>query len=527
MSKRRILFTAVVLLGAGVLTFLIWAVRATPAVRDRVVNALNARFESKVELASLQVSVMPRPRVWGDGLVLRHMGRTDVPPLITIEHFDSSAGARGLLGTPLHLREVTLDGLSIRIPPGGLDGVEATENDEPRPPRDLPPPMVTAATAATSPILIDTIHARRARLEIPSRRRDRLPRIFDIEDMVMNGFGLPEGARYHTGLINPIPRGRIDTSGTFGPWNAMDPDLTPVQGEYVFKGANLDDIKGIDGTLASVGTYQGVLRRIDVAGQTETPDFSIDIAGQPVPLTTQFRAVVDGTNGDTWLEEVRATLARTTIVARGAVVRTQNVKGRRVTLDLQIAQGRIEDLMRLAVKAANTPLAGRIDLTTKFLLPQGTGDVVDRLQLDGGFTLAEARFTSIDIQKKINLLSSRGRGDENADGSGETTVSNLKGRFVLRNARLHFSNLTFSVPGASIQLAGTYGLRDETIDFSGYFLADATLADMTSGFKSMLARLAQPLFRRPGGGSRLPIRISGTRANPAFGLDVRRVFGRS
>jgi hypothetical protein len=50
---------------------------------------------------------------------------------------------------------------------------------------------------------------------------------------------------------------------------------------------------------------------------------------------------------------------------------------------------------------------------------------------------------------------------------------------------------------------------------------------MTSGFKSMLARLAQPLFRRPGGGSRLPIRISGTRANPAFGLDIRRVFGRS
>jgi hypothetical protein len=100
----------------------------------------------------------------------------------------------------------------------------------------------------------------------------------------------------------------------------------------------------------------------------------------------------------------------------------------------------------------------------------------------------------------------------------------MQGRFALRNARLTFSNLTFAVPGAIVQLSGTYGLHDEMIDFSGYFLSDATLADMTSGVKSLLARLAQPLFRRPGGGSKIPIRISGPRANPKFGLDVKRVL---
>jgi hypothetical protein len=47
---------------------------------------------------------------------------------------------------------------------------------------------------------------------------------------------------------------------------------------------------------------------------------------------------------------------------------------------------------------------------------------------------------------------------------------------------------------------------------------------MTSGVKSLLARLAQPLFRRKGGGTRLPIRISGTRSKPQFGLDFGRVF---
>jgi hypothetical protein len=62
------------------------------------------------------------------------------------------------------------------------------------------------------------------------------------------------------------------------------------------------------------------------------------------------------------------------------------------------------------------------------------------------------------------------------------------------------------------------------MNFTGELLTDATLADMTSGMKSLLARVAQPFFRRPGGGSRLPIKITGTRAKPEFGLDIGRVF---
>ena len=62
------------------------------------------------------------------------------------------------------------------------------------------------------------------------------------------------------------------------------------------------------------------------------------------------------------------------------------------------------------------------------------------------------------------------------------------------------------------------------MDVRGELLTDATLADMTSGVKSLLARRAQPLFRRKGGGSRLPIKISGPRAKPEVGRDVGRVF---
>ena len=68
----------------------------------------------------------------------------------------------------------------------------------------------------------------------------------------------------------------------------------------------------------------------------------------------------------------------------------------------------------------------------------------------------------------------------------------------MANAALRFTSLTFAVPGAIVQLAGTYDLRSEQMDFRGELLTDASLADMTSGVKSVLARMAQPFFRRPG-----------------------------
>ena len=510
--RRSILVAGLLVLVTAVVV-LSWVSRATPHVRDRAVAALNENFESQVALDELQVSIFPRPEVSGAGLALRHRGRTDVPPLITIDSFFANAGMWGLLRDPLHLREINLEGLDIHVPVGGI-GIESGDRGDHQPHAERRPP-----------ILIDSIVSRAARLEIASGRPGRLPRVFDIHDLVMHGFGRAEGARFEAGLTNPIPRGRIETSGTFGPWHADAPGLTPVGGDYAFRNANLNDIKGIGGTLSSVGTYRGVLERIEVDGQTESPDFSIDVAGQPVPLRTRFEAVVDGTNGDTILERVEARLNESVILARGSVVRTEDVKGRRVSLDVTIEDALIEDLMRLAVKAARPPLTGRVDVVTTFLLPAGDADVVERLQLEGRFQLAQARFSSVDVQRKIATLSLRGRGQEDAVPDGESVVSNMSGQFVLKDATLAFENLTFAVPGAVVQIAGTYDLRADTLAFKGDLLTDATLADMTSGIKSLLARLAQPLFRREGGGSKLPIQISGPRSKPSFGLDMGRVIG--
>jgi len=343
----------------------------------------------------------------------------------------------------------------------------------------------------------------------------------------MVDFGAAGGSHFDAGLINPVPRGVIDTQGMFGPWHADEPGLTPVSGNYIFQNADMDVIKGLGGTLSSAGSYHGVLERIEVDGTTETPDFSLDLAGQKVPLNTRFKAIVDGTNGDTILERVDARLNNSSITAKGSIVRTQEVMGRHIDLDVRLDGARLEDLMQLAVKASKPPLVGRVDLTTRMVLPAGAEDVVDRLQLDGAFQLAQARFTNINVQRRITTLSRRGRGEESDAGAeNERVVSNLRGRFRLAKGALTFSELTFAVPGSTVQLSGYYNLHSQEMNFQGELLTDASLADMTSGFKSLLARLAQPLFRRKGGGTRLPIRISGTRSKPEFGLDFGRVLRR-
>lgn len=515
---RRGLLVAGTLLAITVVVLLSVATRVTPHVRDEAVDALNSRFRSEVDLASLQVSVFPRPEVSGDGLSLRHNGRTDVPPLIKIGAFSATAGLFGLIGSPLHLRTVELDRMEISIPPGGLRGGAA--------PADAAPDHSGSEAKSSRELsgrprlVIDEIVSRQARLEIVPRDPAKSPRVFEIHDLIMRGLGDGDGAAFEAALTNPKPHGRITTRGTFGPWRSDDPRTTPVRGEYLFKDANLDTIKGIAGVLSSTGSYSGVLERIEVRGDTDTPDFAIDLAAQPVSLKTRFHAVVDGTNGNTFLERVEARLLETVILAHGAVERTRDVKGRKVTLDVAIEDGRIEDVLKLAVKSDKALMTGRMQLKTKFLLPAGDEDVIDKLALDGSFRLDEARFVNINVQQRINMLSQRGQGELHDEGP--SVVSKLSGRFVLRNGVLSLSELTFAVPGAIVQLTGTFDLKGDALDFGGNLLLDANLAETTTGLKALLARVAQPFFRRPGGGSKLPIRISGPRAKPEFGLDVKR-----
>jgi hypothetical protein len=215
-------------------------------------------------------------------------------------------------------------------------------------------------------------------------------------------------------MINAKPVGIIHSTGHFGPWVSHDPGALPVEGNYTFDHVDLSTIKGIAGILSSTGKYSGTLRRIETEGQTQTPDFRLERVdkGSGVLLTTHFHAIVDGTNGDTYLQPVDAMLGQTHIVAKGQVVRASDLvagaQGHDITLQVVIDRGRIEDILDISANSEQPFMTGNLTLDTSFHLPPGKESVWEKLQLNGKFHLSDSRFSSDKMQGRIVELSLRG-----------------------------------------------------------------------------------------------------------------------
>jgi hypothetical protein len=80
--------------------------------------------------------------------------------------------------------------------------------------------------------------------------------------------------------------------------------------------------------------------------------------------------------------------------------------------------------------------------------------------------------------------------------------------------------LSFSVEGATVQLAGTYQMTSGEMNFHGNLLMDAKLSQTTTGVKSFFLKALDPFFKGEHGGTSLPIKITGTKDHPSFGLDL-------
>ncbi len=347
-----------------------------------------------------------------------------------------------------------------------------------------------------------------------------------IHRLRMHNLGADQAMPFEATLTNAVPPGEIAIGGSFGPWNAEEPGQTPLNGRFEFDRADLAFFKGLSGLLSARGTFVGSLARIDIHGETDIPTFSLAVGGNPVPLRTAYHAIVDGTNGNTILDSVDGSFLNTSLVAKGSVVDTPGHSGRVVTLDITMNPAHIEDVLTLALKAAKPPMTGTLRLTTKFVLPRDDRDVMERLRLDGQFAMADTRFTDPGVQKQINELSRRSQG-RTTDQDAQQVASQFNGTFKLDGGTLKIVTVTFNVPGALVRLSGTYALVSETIDFTGTVSTDATISQMTTGVRSKLLKVVDPIFERPGGGgTEIPVKISGNRNNPSFGFDRGRFFKR-
>ena len=82
--------------------------------------------------------------------------------------------------------------------------------------------------------------------------------------------------------------------------------------------------------------------------------------------------------------------------------------------------------------------------------------------------------------------------------------------------------LTYTVPGVTIHLKGTYGMEGGELNFAGNAKTEASVSEMVGGWKGLLLKPADRLFKKDGAGLEASIQITGTREKPVVGIDLDR-----
>jgi VCBS repeat-containing protein len=141
------------------------------------------------------------------------------------------------------------------------------------------------------------------------------------------------------------------------------------------------------------------------------------------------------------------------------------------------------------------------------------------MMLDGSFAITNARWSSSEVREKLQSFSRHAQGQPSDEDAG-SAVTDMKGVFVLKDNVIHFSKLTFSVPGADVELAGNYEIDGRKIDMQGKLKMQAKLSQTVTGAKSFFLKAIDPFFSKNGAGTELPITISGTEDKPVMGVTV-------
>ncbi len=500
---------------------------ADEMIRARVIASLSARFHSPVELDSVHLDTSSGVKVTGNGLRILYLAgptRPDAnpaaPPMLSIDSFEFQTNFKELFQPTTRIMTVFVRGMQLNIPP------HRPRNEGPRDdPKKKGQPKISIA--------VDKIVCVDSRIVIETSKPGKLPLVFNIAKVTLTDVGRQKPLLYDATLTNPKPIGLVHATGNFGPWQDDDPRDTPLDGQYSFTNADLSTFKGISGILSSTGKFTGKLGHVSVQGATDIPDFRVDTGDHPVPLHTDFDAEVNGFNGDTTLNRVDIRLLHSTLHATGSVTRigttATGVTGHDTELTVTAGAAdhcRIEDLLTVAVKTVPPVMRGSIVMQQRFSLPPGKETVAKKVRLQGNFTISDATFGNPKVQETVDKLSMRAQGrpkDANPEAA-QKVDSTLNGEFTQANAVLNFSNITYSMPGATVKLTGDYSLDGQRFEFKGDVRTDATISQMTTGWKSMLLKPFDPLLKRDGAGVELPVTISGTKSAPKFGVDTKRLF---
>jgi AsmA-like C-terminal region len=478
-----------------------------PFSEKRVTASLRETFPSNISMDHFERVYFPHPGCTAEGVIFRLASSAlDAPPVVTIQRLTIQGTYANLLLRPHHISKAFLEGLRVRIPVLGH--------------ASKPPNKRTNSRTTVGEVI-----ANGAILEV-ARSNNKPTLRFEIHKLSLGSVGAKTQMSYQVTLRNAEPPGEITSAGHVGPLNADRPGQTAVSGTYSFHQADLSAFQGVAGILASEGKFSGPLGRIDVQGTTDVPNFQVVRTSHIGNLRTRFHALVDGLNGDVALTNVDASYEGTKFKTSGQIVHKEGSPGKLTSLDFAVRDGRIQDLLQIFVRE-RPPMSGKTSFEARVTVPPEGEPFLKEVTLDGDFAIGDGRFENPSTQRRANELSETARGlkkdkkDNEENDPANNVASNLQGHVTLRNGVATFPTVEFTVPGADAQMHGTYNVLNDKIDFHGTVKMDAKFSQSTSGIKSLLAKVLDPLFNnKHGAGSIVPVVVDGTYDNPHFGVDL-------
>ncbi len=470
-----------------------------PFTREETIRSLEQVSSSKVQIINFQERFFPRPGYIAQNVTFSRGSGSR--PMVRIGKITCRATWPALLSFTHRINRIDLDGVQIYIP------------------AHVPPPVRKHA-APKIKTTVTHLFANGTVLEIAPRHEGAQTVRFEFPELAVANVAKNKAMSVQTLIRNPNPPGDLRVSGTVGPLMLGKVADTPLSGAFQFRHADLSAYKVIAGTLSAQGRFQGTVGHAEVFGRTEIPNFEVTESHHSLGLTAEYRAVINGTNGDVVIQSAQAHFLETTLMAQGTI---SGNRGKTVSLDFDAAQARIEDLLRLFVKADRPPLDGPITLRAHAVLPPRHEPFIRRVQLDGNFMISDADFMNSRTQEKVDELSARARGNESeikSKNGPKRVAEDLKGDVKLREGIAKLSTALFAVPGAIGRGSGTYDLTTEAIDVRGKLAMRASLSKAAGGLKSIFLMPLDPLFKQNGAGAVLPVRISGTYSHPVFKVSL-------
>lgn len=476
-----------------------------PFSQARVTQSLQETFPTRVSFGKFYATYFPNPGCVAENVVFRRLGRSaDLPPAVTIGRMRMEARYSDLFLRPGYLARIITEGFRVEVPPIGTPLDEAGWKETP-------------SSTRIGEIILDGSN-------LTVGRRSGAPLVFDIHTLKLTDVGRNKPLKYALFMNNALPTGEIRAHGEFGPWNSDDAGQTSASGEYTFDQADLGNFDGISGKLAATGKFAGVLGHLDTQGKIAIPQFMVTHSEHPVRVDSAYRAVVDGTNGDVTLQQVNPAVLKTRISAIGRIAGSAGQSGKTATVDLNVEQGRIQDVLWLFVRGKRPPFNGNTSFRAHVVIPPGDGGFLQRVRLTGDFGILGGEFAKPSTQLAVDTLSEKAQNqtasEKNADDDPDAVLTNLSGHVELTGGVANFRDFSFEVPGASAHMHGTYNLTSTAIDLHGTLKTQSELSQMSTGFKSALLKPFNGLFKKKHAGAVLPVHLLGTYHAPEAGLDV-------